>query len=929
MKVDYKQTINLPVTSFPMKADLPAREPLFLEKWERGNLYQKIREGRRGAKKFVLHDGPPYANGDIHMGHVLNKVLKDIVVKYKTMKGYDVPFVPGWDCHGLPVEHQLLKELKITRHEIDPVSFRKKAAEYALKFVDKQREQFKRLGILGEWDKPYLTLNPAFEASVIDAFAKLAEKGFIFQSLKPVHWCMSCETALADAELEYDENHTSPSIYISFPVEKEALEKKGIALVGGDKVSFAVWTTTPWTLIANVAVALNPHFQYCFVKTKLFGVLIVVEELLEATLKVISPEAPQDFEVLLKKSGKELEGIVARHPFIDRTSQVVLADYVSKSDGTGCVHTAPGHGMDDYRTGLKMNLPILMPVNEKGLFKEEAGEWKGSHILKSNEKIVEALFQKGNLLYSGQIKHSYPMCWRCKHPVIIRATKQWFMGVDKFDLRQKALEAIRKVKWFPEAGQNRISGMMESRPDWCLSRQRTWGIPIPVFYCSSCEEAILDPTLMRAIRDKFRKEGSDVWFQKSALDLTEGKFSCPKCSRKDLKKGEDILDVWFESGASHVSVLLEDDKLAFPADLYLEGSDQHRGWFQSSLLVSCGTTGKAPYHAVLTHGFIVDGDGRKMSKSLGNVISPLDIMKQYGADILRLWVVSSDTSDDIRMSMDGLARLSEGYRKIRNTFKFLLGNLHGFDAEKEALAFDKLLEVDRWALSKLESLKEEVSAAYESYQIHRVYHIVYNFCVREMSSFYLDVLKDRLYTDARSSVSGRSSRTVLYEILTVLTRMLAPILSFTCEEVWENLGQKESVHLEGWPKSFPKNRDVSLEEKWGHFLTIRDKVLKALEEKREKKEIGNSLEADVELTLSKKEEVEFLKSFKENLAGLLLVSGANVSWDAAYAGEGPGVAVAKARGRKCDRCWNYRESVGNDKEHETLCHRCVEVLKGV
>jgi isoleucyl-tRNA synthetase len=923
--MDYKSTINLPATDFPMKADLPQREPLFLKKWEEAKLYAKIRALCEGRKKFILHDGPPYANGDIHMGHALNKVLKDIVVKYKTMRGFDAPFVPGWDCHGLPVEHELMKELKIAKHEIDAPAFRKKAAAYALKFVEKQKAQFERLGVFGDWGRPYLTLDPKFEAAVIDTFGRLVEKGFIFQSLKPVHWCMSCETALAEAELEYDENYTSPSVYSLFPVERAELAKKGVALPGSERVAFAVWTTTPWTLVANVAVALHPDFSYAFVKTPA-GVLVAVEELLEPLKKIVSPDGNGIFEVLLTKRGSELEGIEAHHPFIARTSRVVTADTVSRTDGTGCVHTAPGHGMDDYRTGLKKNLPVLMPVDEKGKFKEEAGEWKGQHILKANDKIIDAIRAKENLLEAGQVRHSYPRCWRCKNPVITRATKQWFMGVDRSDLRQKVLDAIRKAKWIPEAGQNRISGMVESRPDWCLSRQRFWGVPVPVLYCSGCDEALLDPALIRHLRDVFRKEGSDAWFTKSALDLTGGKFTCPKCGRKDLKKGDDILDVWFESGASHVPVLIEDTALSFPADLYLEGSDQHRGWFQSSILVSCAISGRAPYQAVLTHGFIVDGEGKKMSKSVGNVISPLDVMKQYGADILRLWLVSSDTADDVRMSLDSLARLSEGYRKIRNTFKYLLGNLHGFDARKEALPAGELLEVDRWALSKLELLKEEITGAYESYQIHRVYHIVYNFCVKELSSFYLDTLKDRLYTDPRASVSGRSARTALHELATVLAKVLAPVLSFTCEEVWGHLGHAESVHLESWPKPAPKNRSVPLEQKWERFLAIREKVLKALEEKREKKEIGNSLEADVELTLSKKEDAEFLRDFNRELAGLLLVSHAEIAHGAAP--EEVAVGVRRARGAKCERCWNWREEVGKHRDHPTLCGRCVEAVKG-
>ncbi len=927
-KPDYKKTINLPETSFPMKADLPQREPLMLKSWEEADLYGQIRKNRKGAKKFILHDGPPYANGDIHIGHALNKILKDIIIKYKTLRGFDSPYVPGWDCHGLPVEHQLFKELKVSRHEISPADFRKKAYDYAMGFVEKQRSQFKRLGILGEWDKPYLTLAPEFEAAVIDTFGALVEKGFIFQSKKPVHWCVSCETALAEAELEYDENHVSPSITVLFPVPQASLSRSGIPFSPEEKVSLAVWTTTPWTLLANVAVALHPDYRYVFVRTRSYGVVIVLEERLNDFLKLASPEIEDPGVVLGSVLGQKLEGVMAQHPFIQRPSVVVLADYVSREDGTGCVHTAPGHGIDDYRTGLKYKLEILMPVNGKGVFTEEAGDFKGQFIFKANEPIINELSQKGNLVHAGQVKHSYPTCWRCHKAVITRATKQWFLGVDKNDLRQKALAAVKKVKWVPAVGQNRIAGMIETRPDWCLSRQRVWGVPIPVMVCTGCDEAILDPALIRRIRDVFKSEGSNAWFIRSAIDITEGKFTCPKCHRKDLKKGEDILDVWFESGASHVPVLRESQELQFPADLYLEGSDQHRGWFQSSLMVSCGLTGKPPFETVMTHGFIVDGEGKKMSKSQGNVISPHDVMKQYGADILRLWVASADTSDDIRISADGLARLAEGYRKIRNTFKYLLGNLNGFDPEKHRIDLDKMLEVDRWALSKLEALKEEVHQAYEHYQLHRVYHAVYNFCVRELSSFYLDGLKDRLYTDGRMSISGRSSRTALYEILVDLVRMLSPILSFTSEEAWRCLGRASSVHLEDWPKAVTKRRDGLLEQKWERFLVYRDQVLKSLEESREKKEIGNSLEAEVELSLSRGEELDFLRGFKDDLPGLLLVSSVVLLEGASSTGSGVRIAVRRAPGLKCERCWNYRPTVGKDKVHPALCHRCADVVKG-
>ncbi|MCG3176369.1 MAG: Isoleucine--tRNA ligase [Candidatus Omnitrophica bacterium] len=926
--VDYKQTLNLPVTDFPMKADLPVREPEILERWRREGLEPAIREHARGRKKFILHDGPPYANGDIHIGHALNKILKDIIVKHRTMKGLDAPYVPGWDCHGLPVEHQLFKELGINKHQIDPVSFRKKAHTYAMGYVDKQRDQFKRLGVFAEWHRPYLTLDPAYEASVVEAFARLVERGYIYHSLKPVHWCWSCETALAEAELEYDERHVSPSIHVLFPLDRSELKKAGLEMTGSDRVSLAVWTTTPWTLLANVAVALNPLYDYCFVRTRSHGVLVMVEELLASVMEVAQPDAPGEYEVLARVRGDKLEGLEARHPFIDRASKVVTADYVSAADGTGCVHTAPGHGVDDYRTGVKKNLPTLMPVDEKGRFKDEAGEFRGSHVLKANPAIIERLRSEGTLVRAAEITHSYPTCWRCKQPVLQRATRQWFMGVDRNELRPKLLEAVSKVRWVPEVGQNRIAGMIESRPDWCLSRQRYWGIPVPVLYCSGCDEAVLDPALIRRVRDVFRKEGSDAWFTRSALDLTEGKYVCPKCGRKDLKKGDDILDVWFESGASHLSVLVEGDGLQFPADLYLEGSDQHRGWFQSSLLVSCGTSGHAPYQAVLTHGFIVDGEGRKMSKSLGNVISPQEVMKQYGADILRLWVVSSDTSDDIRISKDNLARLADGYRKIRNTFKYLLGNLNGYDAERDALPREKMLEADRWVLSRLEALKQEIDAAFDGYHFHRAYHAIYSFCVKDLSSFYLDYLKDRLYTDARSSVSGRSGRAALYEVLTTLVRMLAPVLCFTCEEAWGHLGRKTSVHLESWPRPTLGARDGQLEAKWSRFLEVRESVLKALEEKREKKEIGNSLEADVELAVSKKEDLDLLEGFQPDLAAYLLVSRAAAVLEE-EAGSGPQVRVQRSTAPKCARCWNHRESVGRDHEHAALCERCCKVLKGV
>ncbi|MEI8344857.1 MAG: isoleucine--tRNA ligase, partial [Candidatus Omnitrophota bacterium] len=695
-----------------MKADLTQREPLQLEIWRDGDIYAQIRRDRQDCPKYTLHDGPPYANGDIHIGHALNKILKDIVVKHKTMRGFDAPYVPGWDCHGLPVEHQLLKDLKISKHQIQPIDFRRKAAAYALKYVDKQRAQFKRLGIFGDWERPYLTLDPKYEASTVEAFASLVEHGYIFQSLKPVHWCAGCETALAEAELEYDENHASPSVTVLFAVRAEALAGPLKRLAGANKVSFAVWTTTPWTLLANVAVAVHPDLEYVFIQTQAFGVVAVAEDLCQAFLAKLNPTSEEDGRVLIKIRGSELEGIETVHPFLDRPSRIVTADYVSNKDGTGCVHTAPGHGMDDYRTGLAKKLPILMPVDEKGRFTKDGTPFEGQSVFAANPAIIDLMRGRGSLVDAGEIRHSYPTCWRCKAPVIVRATRQWFMQVDKDGFRGKLLQAISSVRWVPSSGQNRIGRMVELRPDWCLSRQRIWGIPVPVFVCKDCGTALLNAGLIRKVAERFAKEGSDSWFVRPASEWLEAGTACSACGSKDFKNGEDILDVWFESGASHVQVLQKASTNLFPADLYLEGSDQHRGWFQSSLLVSCGINDAPPYRAVLTHGFIVDSEGRKMSKSLGNVISPDEVIKQFGADILRLWVASADTSDDIRISHDGLQRLADGYRKIRNTFKYLLGNLKDFDPTSEVSADVPLCEIDRWILAKLELLKEEVLEAY-------------------------------------------------------------------------------------------------------------------------------------------------------------------------------------------------------------------------
>jgi len=767
--MDYKNTLNLPQTKFPMKANLPQREPTILKKWQEQDMYAMIRKSSAGKKRYILHDGPPYANGDIHIGHALNKTMKDIVVKYKTMRGFDAPYVPGWDCHGLPVEHALFREMGKTKHEVEQVKFRKKAHTYAMKYVRIQKDEFKRLGIFGEWENPYLTLDPKYEACIVNSLGTLVKKGYVYRGRKPINWCIRCETALAEAEVEYAD-HTSPSVYVKFKSPKGFL---------------VIWTTTPWTLVSNVAIAVHPKFNYSVVEVD-GETLIVAEDLVVSTMEAAGIA---QYKTTGTIKGTELEGLVCHHPFIDRESVVVLADYVSSEEGTGCVHTAPGHGQEDYRTGLKYKLPMIMPVDSKGKFDDTTAEFSGMEVFLANDLILQRLKEGKYLLASDSISHSYPHCWRCKNPVITRATNQWFINVDHNNLRKKSLEMIKRVSWVPKIGESRISAMVESRPDWCLSRQRYWGVPIPAFYCTECHEVLLDTRAIESFAKIAEKEGTDAWFIKSAAELLPKGAKCKKCGSTNFEKESDILDVWFDSGVSHHAVLIPRKDQGFPADLYLEGSDQHRGWFQTALLTGVPLAGKSPFKQVLTHGFVVDGEGRKMSKSLGNVISPQDVIAKSGADVLRLWVSSCDYNGDIRISEQILQRMSEAYRKFRNTFKFALGNLYDFDPVKDRVPYKKMTEVDRWALARLYNRLEAVNQYYENFEFYKIYREIYNFCITDLSSVYFDILKDRLYTFKKTGPQRRSAQTAVYDILSCLVRVLAPLLPFTCEEVWEIKGR--------------------------------------------------------------------------------------------------------------------------------------------
>lgn len=928
--MDYSKTLNLPQTDFPMRGNLPEREPEMLKFWHDKKIYEEMREKSAGKPKFILHDGPPYANGKLHIGHALNKILKDIIIKYKNMQGYDAPYVPGWDTHGMPIEHAAIKMMRLNRHELNPLDLRHKCKEYALECIDMQREDFKRLGVMGDWDNPYITLYPEFEAEQILVFGEMAKKGYIYKGLKTVYWCPHCETALAEAEIEYGELK-SPTIYVKFAL----VDDKGNLPVGinAQNVYAVIWTTTPWTMPANVAIAVHPNFDYCWVQVNNEIYLIA-----EGLLKNVAAEAGwQDYKIVGHIKGSELEGMVFHHPFLERESPIVLADYVTLEAGTGCVHTAPGHGQEDFETGLRYKLPIISPVGPDGKFTEEGGDFAGMYVFDANGPVIKKLAEVHALVAKGSIRHQYAHCWRCKQPIIYRATKQWFASVDGF--REEALKAIENVKWIPSWGEERIHNMVADRHDWCISRQRVWGVPIPIFYCTECGEPIVNDDTIKAVSDLFRKEGSDAWWTHEASEILPAGTTCPHCGNKSFRKETDIMDVWFDSGSTHAAVLRQRPELAWPASMYLEGSDQHRGWFQSSLLTCVATKGRAPYDSVLTHGFVLDGEGRKMSKSVGNVVGPQEVIQQYGADILRLWVTSADYKSDVRISKGILKQLAEVYRKIRNTFRYILGNLNDFDPAKDRVSYENLLEIDRWALLRLEEVREKVTKAYEEYEFHLLYHTVHNFCAVDLSAFYLDVLKDRLYTSLPNSVERRAAQTVMYDILTSLVVMLTPVLSFTVEEVWQHMPKTtdlDSVQLAQWPNAHPEYLDEQLKAKWDTILNLRGEITKILELARRNKVIGHSLDAFVDI-YADGEAFESLAAIKDMLATILIVSKVNLIHgfdnmpndvqkveNAALA-----VKVSSASGEKCERCWTYSNTVGEDSDHPTLCKRCSETVKNL
>lgn len=919
--MDYRKTLNLPKTEFPMKANLAKREPDILKTWEAKGIYQKLCQMAKGRPKYILHDGPPYANGNIHIGTALNKILKDFIIKSKFMAGFDSHYVPGWDCHGLPVEHEVEKSLGKKKEKFSVIDIRKQCREYAARFVNIQREEFKRLGVFGEWENPYLTMNFAYQATIVREFGKFLLNGSVYKGKKPVHWCPTCKTALAEAEVKY-EDHQSPSIYVKFKLisppsfmERDRTDGKPIYVI--------IWTTTPWTLPANLAIALHPDFSYVAVEVD-DEIYIVAEELLES---VMGKFKIKKYHVLDRFIGKKVEGLKCRHPFLDRDSLIILANYVTLDTGTGCVHIAPGHGQEDYESGIQYGLEIYSPVDDEGRFTQEVPYFSGQFVFDANQAVNQKLAEVGALLKEESVVHSYPHCWRTNDPIIFRATEQWFISMDKNGLRENALRSINEVTWIPPWGRDRIYGMVENRPDWCVSRQRAWGIPIPVFYCSSCKTPLVNSDTIHHIASLFEEKGADIWFEEGTEHLLPQGIRCVQCGGGHFIKEMDILDVWFDSGVSYAAVLEKRMDLEFPASLYLEGSDQHRGWFHSSLLTSVGTRGCAPYRSVLTHGFVVDGEGKKMSKSAGNVIAPEEVIHQLGADVLRLWVAAEDYKEDIKISQEILKRLADSYFRIRNTYRFLLGNLYDFHPEKDRIPYHELFEIDRWVLHQLQKLISRVREAYDRFEFHVVYHRVQNFCAVEMSALYFDILKDRLYTFPPNSQGRRSAQTVLFEVLKVLTSLLAPILPFTTEEVWQYIPgrreEEESVHFTSFPEVKREYLDEALEGRWEQIWEIRSIVTKTLEEARKDKTIGLSLDAQVHLYLPEKV-FAFLKPYERDLKSIFIVS--SVTLHLQKDGKEVRAEVYRAEGKKCERCWNYDVSVGEHPEYQTICKRCVEVV---
>ena len=931
MAKDYNKTIHLPQTDFPMRAGLPKREPALLNGEYEVSTYHKLMEHNAEKPSFVLHDGPPYANGDIHIGTALNKILKDMIVRYKNMTGYKAPYIPGWDTHGLPIESAILKNKKIKRDELSDVEFRDKCREYALSFVDRQRSEFQRLGVIGDWDNPYLTLKPEFEAAQIRVFGKMAEKGYIYKGLKPVYWCYTDETALAEAEIEYQDDPCT-TIFVKFKVKDD--KGKLASLTDLSKTYFVIWTTTAWTLPGNRAISVNPEFTYALMKVESGETYIVAKDLAEAVAKNAGIET---YEIIAELPGSELELMTAQHPLMDQESVVLCGDHVTLDAGSGCVHTAPGFGADDFNICQKYDkaglthIGVPVPVNAKGVMTDE--RFNGVHISKANDYVLPALEECGALLAKEDIVHSYPHCWRCKKPIIFRATEQWFCSVDA--IKQAAVDSCDGISWKPEWGKERMTSMITERSDWCISRQRKWGVPIPIFYCDQCGADIVTPETIDHIANLFHDHGSNIWFEKTADELVPEGFVCPKCGHKHFSKESDIMDVWFDSGSTHAAVVDQRDELHFPADVYLEGGDQYRGWFQSSMLTSIATKGVAPYKQIITHGWTVDGEGRAMHKSLGNAVAPDEVIKDYGADMLRLWVSSADYTQDMRISKDILKQLSQAYLKIRNTARYMLGNLSGFNPDTDQVDYTAMTPLDQWALARYNELIRTVRAAYDRYEFHGVYRAIYNFCVVDMSNFYLDIIKDRLYCG--DDADRAAAQTALYQILDGMTRMLAPMLAFTSEEIWAAMPHAKAdeascVLLNDIPDYNEKLcLSPELSAQWDKVIALRTDVNKALEAARGQKLVGKSLDAEVALYLTAEGKKAFDAMGQHDLAAVCIVSKVTV-----VEGEGQGVAgenfpgvtiaVAPSQAPKCSRCWAHNDQVDAETE---LCPRCAGVLKKI
>jgi isoleucyl-tRNA synthetase len=931
--LDLKSTINLPRTGFPMKANLPQNEPKILARWEQMKIYERIRDARKGAPVYVLHDGPPYANGPIHLGTAMNKCLKDFIVKSKCMSGFDSPYVPGWDCHGLPIEIKVDQQLGGKKLQMRPVDVRAECHKYAEKYLDLQRQQFKRIGVFGRWDEPYSTMTPQYESAVVAELYAFLEKGFVYKGLRSVYWCIHDETALAEAEVEY-ENHTSPTVWVKYPLRDDPAKLD--PALKGKKVFTVIWTTTPWTLPASMAVAFHPDEKYVALESE--GEVYIVAEKLAGEFS--NKAGLMATRKIAHFSGKKLEYLNFAHPFLDRAILGVIAEYVTMDTGTGVVHTAPSHGAEDFATGLKYKLDLTGNVDEKGIMRNGLPEYDGKQVFAANEPIVELLKKRGVLMHAEKVEHSYPHCWRCHNPVIFRSTEQWFISMETplqgGTLRSRTLDEIKKVKWDPAWGEERISNMIATRPDWCISRQRVWGVPIAVFLCEGCGKPLNDPALNRKVIEFFGRFGADAWYTPEADALATG-AKCGNCGSTKLVKETDIIDVWFESGSSHVAVLGQEPNLPWPADIYLEGADQYRGWFHSSLLCGIGAQGSPPYRMVATHGWTLDEHGSALSKSRGNDVDPVDVADRFGAEIVRLWAASVDFREDVVGSEKVMQQVAENYRKIRNTFRYILGNLADFDPKRDAVAFEQLEEIDQYMLRQASEVSEQVKGWYAEFAFHKIYHRLNQFCVVELSAFYFDVLKDRLYTFAPKSRARRAAQSTIWGIGEVLVRLLAPIMSFTCDEVWQYMpaltDRPESVHLSG----FHRNEDIlggnpevnsKQDQDWATLRAIREHVMRALEESRNSKLIGSGLEAQVQVTAADPA-YSVLKRFEDQLRYLFIVSAVKLTQGSGNGASGVKIEVSKAPGKKCERCWNYSTRVGEDKAYPTVCERCSAVLKEI